>query len=229
MWKDYRMNRLIVFLAVFLVVLPHVICLIVSIYKTIHYGQKFAPFSVYLCENLMASSMVSLLISLIVFAFIGGNAIAGERADRSAEFLAYLPISRGRIITSKLLVVFFVIAFIWLVNFSILGICASVIFQQIDPTPARNFLQTITEGMASHLILGLTLFAIAWFCSSFLESPTFSICLGLLTPLFLAALWFTGNHVQERTLLTWLFGVYITLALICFPAGTWYYLRRVEP
>ncbi len=43
----------------------------------------------------------------------GANAIARERADRSAEFLAYLPISRVRILASKAALPLAVVSVVW--------------------------------------------------------------------------------------------------------------------
>ena len=43
------------------------------------------------------------MISQLSIALIGGNAISGERVDRSAEFLYSLPIARRKLLASKLL------------------------------------------------------------------------------------------------------------------------------
>ena len=61
-----------------------------------------------------------------MLALLGGNSIAGERVDRSAEFLAYLPVSRGRILASKLLVALAAVPLIWLPNLVILAITGAV-------------------------------------------------------------------------------------------------------
>ena len=38
-----------------------------------------------------------------------------------------------------------------------------------------------------------------------------------------------GDEHFERTITLWYCGICLILAPVCFGAGTWYYLRRVEP
>jgi ABC-type transport system involved in multi-copper enzyme maturation permease subunit len=54
------------------------------------------------------------VVALIAAAF-GGLAIAGERADRTGDFLAMLPVSRLQIPLSK-----------WLISLATLGVCLTL-------------------------------------------------------------------------------------------------------
>ena len=47
-------------------------------------------------DMLVAYGSVALYMTFIVTALLGGHAIACERADRSAHFLAYLPPTKRR-------------------------------------------------------------------------------------------------------------------------------------
>ena len=116
----------------------------------------------------------------LAFALLGGNSIAGERIDRSAEFLAYLPVSRrmgpacqqapggagsgpaGLASEPRGS-----------------GDCLSI--PQVAP-----FLRPIVDLLSvlgTIAVTGLTFSCVAWLFSCLLESPTFSVCAGLIVPL----------------------------------------------
>ena len=112
-WKDYRENRLVVFTALFLLLTPHLFALYAGCEVSVRGGADLRRLWV---EVFSASSMFSLVISQLAVALIGGNAIAGERADRSAEFLASLPITRKKILGSKLLLSLAIVGVIWTIE-----------------------------------------------------------------------------------------------------------------
>jgi hypothetical protein len=85
-------------------------------------------------------------------------------------------------------------------------------------------------------VTGLVFFGVSWLLSSVLESPTFAISGGLVTPLLV----FTGIMtaawllmIPPATLNSFMAplyaGICFVLAPVCFAVGTAYYLRRVEP
>ena len=112
-WKDYRVNRLAFITALALMVAPHALAAIL-VWRGV---PMTCP-----AECFMGSSFYSLGLLQLAFALLGGNSIAGERIDRSAEFLAYLPVSRGRILASKLLVALAAVPLVWLPNLVVLAI-----------------------------------------------------------------------------------------------------------
>ena len=227
-WKEYRLNRLILVVGAVLLVAPHVVALVLALRGV---GPVMEGGMSRLQMNLLVSAVYSLALSQLTLALLGGNAIACERADRSAEFLAYLPLARSRILAGKLVLALATAALIWIPNLLILlWICAGL------PGPRA---EVYTKGcilLGTVAITGLAFFCIAWLMSSFLESPTFSICAGLITPylvmLGLALLGWWFGYTQEA-FGPWYWGTYggtcLVLAPACFAAGTWYYLRRVEP
>ena len=112
LWKDYRHNRLVVFAGLFFLLAPYLVGLYAACRQrsceAAHPddGKRLSP----------AVASYSLVISQMTVALIGGNAIAGERVDRSAEFLASLPITRRKILASKLLLSLAITAAIWLTD-----------------------------------------------------------------------------------------------------------------
>ena len=179
----------------------------------------------------MISSFYSLGLLQVAMALLGGNSIAGERVDRSAEFLAYLPVSRGRILASKFLVALAAVPLIWLPNLVVLVIAYAL----LPPFhSAREAYLISTFGTIA--VTGLTFFCVAWLFSCMLRSPTFSACAGLFVPLLVATgiswvmylldFWRVGEGVW---FLRWYWGLCLAISAASFPAGTLYYLRRVEP
>jgi ABC-type transport system involved in multi-copper enzyme maturation permease subunit len=161
-------------------------------------------------------------------ALLGGNAISGERVDRSADFLYSLPITRRRLLASKLLFVFAVAAVMWSVNLVVFRCLIGAI-----PLKPDDYLMFFRAGTLT-AITGLTFFCVAWFLSSFVGSPAFNACGGVLLPLIVwSGLWFTAEvlelHVGDAIIVRCYCVACLILATLCFAIGTWHYLRRVEP
>ncbi len=228
-WKEYRQNRVVVFALVVMMIVPHLFGLYAMGYQWAHRGWET------LLQDwrgiLAMTSVYSFVISQVALAVIGGNVIAGERADRSAEFQIYLPLTRKRILAGKLLLVSAIAAAIWLINpLIILGVWASANFEQ--------FPKEISESLTNPAITGLVFFCMAWFFSTFLRSPTFSVISGLATPVIIWSLisfgwylvhgetWYGG---KESILQTWYVCLSLAVVFPSFGIGTWLFLRRVEP
>jgi len=242
LWKDYRHNRLIVLTALVLLLGPHLIGLGILcggrwVKMGTHNGQ-----AVYWTPNgkdvIGGATVYSFVISQLAVALIGGNAIAGERVDRSAEFLYSLPIQRRKLLASKLLLALAIVATIWLFN-------ALVIFGIIlyetggGPIPLPDHVNwDFVLVMANGAITALMFFCVAWFFSSFVASPTLAVCAGLISPALVASgiastdllLKMSGlNELSGLEMALWYLFLCLTIALACFAVGTWHYLRRVEP
>ena len=184
LWKDYRHNRLIVFTVLAILLGPHLIGLGVMFGgrwveidtrngKAVYWTPKWE-------EVFGGASGYSLCISQLAAALIGGNAIAGERVDRSAEFLYSLPMRRRKLLASKLLFALAIAVAIWLIN-SLIFFCAIGGLPIPLPRPV-NWL-----GLATIATTGLTLFCVAWFFSSFVASPVLAVCAGVITPVLVAS------------------------------------------
>ncbi len=222
LWKDYRHNRPVVIAGLFFLLAPYLIVLGVIFWPTRPELGRWREF-------FAAAAIYSLCFSQLTVAVIGGNAIAGERVDRSAEFLASLPITRGRILASKLLLSLAIIAAIWL--FNAIPLCCWYPLACPEPNAYQDGLRIL----ACTALTGLLFFGVAWFLSSMFASPTFSICGALAVPLvFFATISFIAYLLGTERWLDLYAGFFYTIfclsvAPACFGVGTWYYLRRVEP
>jgi ABC-type transport system involved in multi-copper enzyme maturation permease subunit len=233
LWKDYRHNRLIVFAALALLLGPYVVGLGVIVGGR---WVKVEGTGVYWSSQwnkiLLLSSICSLIASQLALPLIGGNAISGERADRSSEFLYSLPIARRRILASKLLLALAITAVVWLVN--------ATVFWRLWGTPMRDGYHELIPGAMDIAITGLVFFCVAWFLSSFIPSPALGACGGFIAPILVGSgialvdwLLRSGGWLQLAidgwTFAFWYWGICLTLAPVCFAVGTWHYLRCLEP
>ncbi len=240
LWKDYRHNRLIVFAALAILLGPYLVGLCVLC------GGRW--FNVEWSEwrfIIGASCAYSLILSQLTFALIGGNAISGERVDRSAAFLYSLPFTRKKLLASKLLLVVTIAVVIWLTT---AVVCACLVptaewarLWNIKKLPrlSPDFFEFLVHA-GPLPITGLTFFCVAWFFSSYVASPAFDVCAGLLVPVLVisgigltdAAMIHWGlrvSHISGYMIALWYCGICLTLSPLCFILGTWHYLRRVEP
>jgi ABC-type transport system involved in multi-copper enzyme maturation permease subunit len=224
-WKEYRQNWLVVVALLIFVVVPY----------------PFGLFAIYETPNrhawpgiVLIASLWSFIITQVALAVAGGNAIAGERVDRSAEFQCILPFTRRKILSAKLLFSLAIAAAIWLINPPIIWCMAKVDSTVLASGPSLLFINA--------LLTGLVFFSVGWLFSSFLFSPTFATCAGLIAPAILVSMiGFVAylvrilidpqidNRGVEYFFLIAYAGACLITASISFGIGTWLYLRRVEP
>jgi len=96
-WKDYRLSRPVLVTVLLLWLGPQLFGLIIAAH------ESETPIELqHLGGGMVGASMFTIVLSQFTLAIIGGYIIACERESRSAEFLAYLPVSRFRILTSKM-------------------------------------------------------------------------------------------------------------------------------
>jgi ABC-type transport system involved in multi-copper enzyme maturation permease subunit len=222
-WKDYRHNRVIVYAGLVLLLFPYLIA-----FKLGWDRAPSSPPSKW-TQFIASAGLYSLGLGQITIALIGGNVIAGERVDRSAEFLASLPISRRKILLSKLLLSLAIAAVIWG------NLFVSWLLMNTSPELAEQLHgRQIIMPIAIIAAVGLLFFGVAWLFSSFLSSPTFAVAAALIAPLLvgwglMGIGYLSGVTDRDLNFPYCYSGIASVLGLACFAGGAWYYLRRVEP
>lgn len=218
LWKDYHVSRPIFIFGTVLMLVPY---LIVGIAELVSWRRDGG--SVRWIPALMYCAFASLGLSILTIAAIAGNAFAGERVDRSAEFLGCLPVSHARIVLSKLSVALAAALALWLVNLAVWYGLAPL--AEVWPKPAADILLLAA-------ITGLT-FGSGWLASAMLNSAAISVGLALAAPATLGAVlgiiadlstrpWADGFHTAYLVLC-------VVLGLAALALGSLYYVRRVEP
>ena len=222
LWREFHWNRLVVVMGAAILVLPYLFMLIVGLWPR--------KGGISLDESYFAAAAYfSFMLSQLTIAFLGGNAFAGERADRSAEFMAYLPISRKDRLLSKFWLTVIVIAVILVVNLAV--------FRLADgrfPWQMRDRESDIAEFLRNVAITGFVAFGVGWLISSFQSSPTFAVCGGFVVPLLTAmglSLVVREFEIPDdfRFAFTWYAVICGILGALGFALGTWLFLKRVEP
>lgn len=218
--KDWRINRIVWLITILLVVLPYVTA---SSMIIIEYSPDFPGADAW--SGLLRSvATISLVLSQAALAFIGGNSIACERQDRSAEFLVYLPISRYRILLSKFVVALLIVVGIWIVNLIVLKIVAPRLSG--EPTSYMSVRSLWNVAGA-----GIVLFGGSWFFSVLVRNTTAAAVSGAIAPAMIFGFYmllrlYTG--FPEKVDL-WIFPTFTIVGVLLFLAGCSIYLRRCEP
>ena len=178
-------------------------------------------------EVLVFTVPFALSFSMLTFAALGGNAFASERADRSAEFLAYLPPTRRMVVASKSILALGVSLLIWLVGLTLLYVMAP----RLGPVEA-SLIQFRDDMIPALIPSSVLLLGGAWLGSSFLPSHTLATFFGILvTVALLGALAGIEYAVEPPPFDVgwWYRTLCWPLGAAAFAAGVAIYVRRVEP
>ncbi len=155
-------------------------------------------------------------------ALLAGNIIACERADRSAEFLAFQGATRGMVITSKMAIC--IMAYIVI---SISAFCTGKLLLGSADFRVWGEFQSVMA------VTGVVFWGCCWLLSAAMSSPAIAVTLGSIVPAIIMATlaksrdtlgWPTdGNYERCYVIISAVVGA---ASLI---AGILYYLRRKEP
>jgi hypothetical protein len=233
-WKDVRFNSQILWFGFILLVAPYAIGALWILFDRWPGGPPL-PAHVRWVRMLYGASYFALGAAQLTLVLLGGYTIAGERVDRSAEFVAGLPVSRAKILVSKALVGLLVVVVVWGLNLAVAGLLRWV----AEPALADTTITPSLRAVAPLLTGGLFVFGVSWMVSCFLESPTFAVGAGIGAPflfwlgIFLTDYlwpWLPRHHQTAEQMV---FVIYCiagaVLGPLCFFIGSLYYLHRVEP
>jgi len=205
LWREYRLNRWILVTAAVAIVISYLFGWLLNSYFPDEELEDLGP-------NL------GLAWSLLAVALLAGNAFAGERADRSAEFLAYLPLERRRTLAGKLL---------------LHGI-AVVVLVAINLPMIKQPLGFVELGVG--IGIALVLYSVNWLVSSLQSSPALATVSGfavlMVIAMFVAAsedLSSTQRAFDWLEMMIWPALVLVcVLSIVCFSVGTRHYLRDAK-
>jgi len=221
-WKDYRVNRLILIIGVVLLLGPVIVGVIGNAVAQVRHDAYVQWF-----EVVVQAGTVSLCFSLITMLLLGGNAFAGERADRSAEFMAYLPPTRRAKLASKVLLA---VPSVTIILLTLLMLCYVIAPMCAEPT--ENMARMRGEMVSGLLPTALLMFAAAWCASSAMSSTTYAVGIGFAAPWLLycvLAILHYWVKIESLDVGVWYIRIAIVLTVLGFAGGCILYLRRVEP
>jgi ABC-type transport system involved in multi-copper enzyme maturation permease subunit len=186
-------------------------------------------------EALGALALIACYVASPVSCAFGGAALAGERIDRTADFVGLLPVTRRQIVLSK-----------WLVSSAMLGLCVAfhlvILFLAFSVAIHRgsfaydsldNPNRWVVESMVESAVwIGCTVsfFGIAWLFTSFFRSAAISAAISFGATIFVtASLAYRMPHYDPLEQVLKLGLVPMLVGLTALIAGTFYYVGRIEP
>jgi hypothetical protein len=185
-----------------------------TVYPSTHPWMRYNVNTVpWLSSDMRTAAEMGLLFVVLAAAVFGGSAFALERRERSADFLAMLPVKRRRIIASKLLVSFALLGSFLAVEMGVLR-CSD--FVRSWETFPDLLMATFNFAAA-----GIAIFAIAWLLSTFLSSTAIAASVAILLVGCVDA---GGYFIRANAM-----KIEVSAAVIFILIGNAYYLRRVAP
>lgn len=227
LWREYRLNRLILITGAVLLLLPYLILGFEVLFEGADSSGEFR-----------GAFALNVMFSWLTVSMLAGNAIAGERADRSAEFISYLPLPRWRMLVSKLVLVSIAFAVFWGAN--LLG--ALIFVGPVELVSAR--FQGVPLFASFFAVNFFVIYGVGWLISSLQSSPVFASVAGFAAGIFvIGCAWgVVGMSMEEPSeyvphpvesliadALVWNAMIGLPVAIVCFCIGTCYYLRSSEP
>ncbi|MBN1488934.1 MAG: ABC transporter permease subunit [Phycisphaerae bacterium] len=225
LWKDFWQNSRVLLAVAIVAAAPYVAGLIIVVVDKLFWSS--GPQSG--LAGVEGVCWASAWLSVFMAAFLGGNAIAGERTDRSAEFAAGLPIPRGPSVASKAIAAGLPCVTMWALNAAVLG---TITWLQRNSSPKPFGYDDRIIGVAMCGCCSILLFGLAWFFASMLKSPVISAAAALGTVaaiVVIAALSLTPAQRITDDQLVCLFGIAAAVGLLSFAVGGIVCLRRAEP
>ena len=212
LWREYRLNR-------WILVTGSVLFLSAYLIDFIFAGIGSWDF--------FGAWLLSCIFAYVTVSLLAGHAFAGERTDRSAEFIAYLPLGRWRIVASKLL--------LFLITFAVIsGVVVWTASLITIPVGLEHYVD-----LRGFFVAMLIIYGVGWMFSSFLSSPTYATLCGFCSLVLTSAIVMTvtsylgfpvtmdkeAHEIASR----WMAITGVPLAVACFCIGSWNYVCRREP
>ena len=236
MRKDWRLNRVVVIAGLIISLMPYALSLAnLRLNPPRHYTPTLKDY----LEIAQVSAVVCFICVVILAAAFGGLAFAGERRERTAEFLGMLPASRGAIVASKLIVALLCLAALLAVHGGVIAL-TNMWWQSASIGRVRGPSVVEAGGMAA--AFAFAVFGVAWALSVFLNSPAIAACIAIAVGV---GLLFGGMAWAEKAFEAWdeLHGTQtsedVMLAVVCLAAASvgfiaivassLRYVRRVAP
>jgi ABC-type transport system involved in multi-copper enzyme maturation permease subunit len=218
-WKDIRANRFFLLLAAALLVATYGMAGVLSAMDVSIAAQ---PLGRRLFAIVGGGSLLAYAVGQLALAVLAGNLIAGERTDRSAEFLAYLPASRGIVLWAKALVLAGTAAALLVIPLAAAGLAAL-----LGANLSEDGLGKAAMTVVSIAAFGFCPAGVGWLASCCLQSNAAAILFAILVPLAVAILVMSTTRGEASSAL-WV-AVNLALGSAGFLFGTRHYLQRTEP
>lgn len=226
LWKDYRVNRIVLVFTAAVLLCPYLVG-----GGATYLVEKYGNAEIFWGDTWARMAQFSIMLLLLPICMLGGNPVAGERADRSAEFFAYLPPSAAQRLLSKALIAITAVMVVWAFNLIVLyGMTPGMATAPVSyGTAVRGEVLEILPAVAC---ISVAAFGAGWLGTTFLSSHVLATGGGAILPILIAGglqLYKFVFDLRDLAFTWWFNALCVAAGALCFLAGTLYYLRRVEP
>ena len=234
-WREWRRSRTILFVA-----LGIIVALLLLVFSQPQTPPEAAGGEIRVVGSMAVvgyfASWIAVHVSVFLLPMIAANSLAGERADRSAEFIAPLPVSRAVRLMAKVVLLAAVAIALWapmLVGASLLR------SSQLDKADDYRLGLGLLGMVATFTLLAT---ALAWLLAAWVESPVIAavgaIAIPIAIPMFLFYVPTIANRPPFRDPSVfysfWIDSagmpqpLTFLVAAAFFAAGSTLYMRRLE-
>ena len=229
-WREWRRSRTILFVA-----LGIIVALLLLVFSQPQTPPEAAGGKISVVDRMAVvgyfATWIAVHVSVFLLPMIAANSLAGERADRSAEFIAPLPVSRSVRLVAKVVQLAAVAIALWA---PVLLVASLLRSSQLVKADDYRFGLGLLGMVATFTLLAT---ALAWLLAAWVESPViaalgaiaipvavpwvmFSLQVPFLAPASFFSFWIDSEGIpQSLTLL---------VAAAFFAAGSALYVRRLE-
>ena len=234
-WREWRRSRTILFVA-----LGIIVALLLLVFSQPQTPPEAAGGEIRVVRSMAVvgyfASWIAAHASVFLLPMIAANSLAGERADRSAEFIAPLPVSRAVRLMAKVVLLAAVAIALWapmLVGASLLR------SSQLDKADDYRLGLGLLGMVATFTLLAT---ALAWLLAAWVESPVIAavgaIAIPIAIPMFVFYVPTIANRLPFRDPSVfysfWIDSagmpqpLTFLVAAAFFAAGSTLYMRRLE-
>lgn len=223
-WREWRRDRPIV-LSILAIVPTIALLFVAQAMADKHHdftGEALQMF-------LWIATVVALMLGVVFMPVLAAHAVAGERADRSARFVAALPVTRLCRLAAKVATLLGLVLLLWV------PFLVWLVFQPSTRAPDLREASVVFGTVAT---LTLLTTALAWLLAAWLDTVVVAAGAAIFVPLAVLLLLSTLRQIEwedrKAFFELWIRPDYapslltLLVAAACFAAGTAIYLRRTE-
>ena len=234
-WREWRRSRTILFVA-----LGIIVALLLLVFSQPQTPPETAGGKISVVDRMAVvgsfATWIAVHVSVFLLPLIAANSLAGERADRSAEFIAPLPVSRSVRLMAKVVLLAAVAIALWAPVLVVASLLRSS--QLVKADDYRSGLELL--GMVATFTLLAT--ALAWLLAAWVESPVIAAVGAIAIPIAIPMFLFYVPTIANRALFRdpsvfysfWIDSagmpqpLTLLVAAAFFAAGSALYVRRLE-
>ena len=235
-WREWRRSRTILFVALGIIVALLLLVFSQPLPPELAAGIGYPVVVEVVSAVIGIAAWIMSFLGPFLLPMIAANSLAGERADRSAEFIAPLPVSRAVRLMAKVVLLAAVAIALWapmLVGASLLR------SSQLDKADDFRLALGLLGMVATFTLLST---ALAWLLAAWVESPVIAAVGAIAIPIAIPMFLFYVPTIANRALFRdpsvfysfWIDSagmpqsLTFLVAAAFFAAGSAVYVRRLE-